>query len=208
MPLAEKKIKIAKILSIIVALSGIAVIFGWILDIRFLKSLSPAWVSMKFVTAISFLLSGVSLFFIARSQEGEFDQAQVALSLTSLILFLLMGVLFFSTVLGAHTGAESLFIEEPPGGVKTVVPGLPSIPTMGNFLLIASAGVLTILGFRKLPLMLKSVGCIIGITGALAILGYMINLPFLYYYLEGVNSAMAAHTAILFVLLGLGFICL
>lgn len=204
----KNRVIISKTISIVVVVCAILVAAGWIFDISALKSIFPFWVTMKFDTAIAFFLSGVTLYFIARDKEGEFDQAQVALSITCLILFLLMGVLFFSAVFKVRTGLENLFIAEDAGGIKTVVPGLPSIPTMGNFLLIASAGILIILNLKHSWIALRAIGFIIGIVGVLAVLGYIINTPLLYYYIKGVNSAMAAHTAILFTLLGLGFICL
>jgi hypothetical protein len=204
----EKKRMIAKAVSLAVGLAGVLVMIGWIFDISILKSISPAWVSMKFDTAITFLLSGITLYFIIRAIEGEVDQAQVALSITTLIIILLMGILFFSAFLGIHTGAESLFIQEAAGAVKTITPGRPSLPTMLNFVLIALAGILTMLNLEKVQLRLKIIGHIVGTIGALAIVGYIINAPLLYYFIEGRNSAMACHTAILFVLTGIGLLCL
>jgi hypothetical protein len=204
----ETKRKIAKILSLIVSLAGIMVIIGWISDISILKSISPAWISMKFDTAITFILSGITLYFIVRAQEGEFDKAQVALSVTSLIIVLIMGTLFFSAVLKIHTGAEDLFIKEAPGTAKTLIPGRPSVPTMLNFILIALAGILTTLNPRRLQPKLAIIGLIVAAIGALAIVGYVIAAPLLYYYIEGINSAIAFHTAVLFVLLGTGLLCL
>ena len=66
-------------LSLVVIIASIMVIIGWIFDISILKSISPTWVSMKFDTAITFLLSGITLYFIIRAIEGEFDKAPVAL---------------------------------------------------------------------------------------------------------------------------------
>ena len=40
----ENKGKIAKGLSLVVIITGILVIIGWILDIGILKSISPVWV--------------------------------------------------------------------------------------------------------------------------------------------------------------------
>jgi len=37
-------------------------------------------------------------------------------------------------------------------------------------------------------------------------LGYIINAPILYYTISGWSTAMALHTAILFVLLGIGLV--
>jgi len=204
----EKKRKIAKVLSLVVIIAGVMVMMGWIFDIGLLKSISPGWVSMKFDTAIAFVLSGISLYFIVRAIEGEFDKAQVVLSVTSLIIILLMGILFFSAILKIHTGTEELFIKETPGTVKTVAPGRPSIPTIINFVLIAFAGIFTMFNPQTLRTQLKIIGLVVGVIGLLAVAGYIINSPALYYYVEGVNSAMACHTAVLFVLLGTGLLCL
>lgn len=204
----EKKRKIAKILSAIVVIAGIAVIIGWIFDIGFIKSITPSWISMKLSTAFTFVLSGITLFFLVRVAEGEFDKAQVVLSITSLVIILLMGTLFFSAILNIPTGAEGLFIKETKVSAKTVVPGRPSIPTMFNFILIATAGILTILNPEKSKLKLKIIGLITAVIGAIAISGYCLNIPLLYYYIERINSAIAFHTAVLFVLLGIGLLCL
>lgn len=204
----EKKRNIAKVLSLAVIIAGIAVITGWVFDIGILKSISPSWISMKFDTAVAFFLSGITLYFIVRATEGELDKAQVVLSITSLIIMLLMGVLFFSAILRVHTGTEDLFIKETPGTVKTVTPGQPSIPTMFNFILIAAAGIFTIFNSEKLLIQMRIIGLAVGIIGALAVFGYVINAPHLYYFMEGLNSAMACHTAVLFVLLGTGLLCL
>ena len=204
----EKKRKTAKVLSLAVIIAGILVISGWIFDISVLKSVSPAWVTMKLTTAIAFFLSGIVLYFIVRSMEGEFEKAHVALSISSLTIILLMGTLFFSALLKIPTGVDDLFIKEPAGAVKTVTPGRPSVPTMLNFMLMASAGIFTMLNPDKLRSKLRIIGLIVGTTGAVAIVGYIINVPLLYYYIEGINSAIAFHTAILFVLLGMGLLCL
>src|SRR4030043_106065 len=88
----EKKRKTDKMLAAVVGIAGVVVMLGWIFDIGVLKSISPHWVSMKFDTAIAFVLSGITLYFIVRAVEGEFDKAQVVLSITSLVIILLMGI--------------------------------------------------------------------------------------------------------------------
>jgi hypothetical protein len=200
--------KLVKTLALIVIAAGLAVMAGWIFDIAFLKCLSPAWVSMKFTTAIAFVMSGVTLYCIVRAREGEFDRAQVVLFITSLTIMLLMGTLFFSALLNMRTGLEDLFVKEAAGMTKTVVPGRPSVPTMFNFILMAVAGMLTMVNIKKLRFALRTIGLVIGSIGLLAVAGYIINAPVLYYYVEGLNSALAFHTAGLFVLLGTGLLCL
>jgi len=197
-----------RLLSFLVVLSGALVIIGWVFNISVLKSISPAWISMKFDTAVVFFLSGIILYFILRAQEGAYDSAQVAIFILSLIISLFMGVLFFSSLFGVNTGLEDLFIKEARVTAKTIFPGRPSVPTMMNFLLIALAGILTLINTRNLRAKLKVIGFLVGLIGLSAICGYILNTPLLYYYIAGVNSAMAAHTAVLFVLLGAGLLCL
>lgn len=207
-PLSKYKLApIVKALSLFVTAAGLAVMAGWIFDICALKSISPNWVSMKFSTAFAFLVSGISLYFLVRAREGEFEKAQVALSITSFILAILMGLFFFSAVFGIETGIETLFVKDP-GDAKTVAPGMPSVPTMINFLLIAVAGILTVVNPAAILPKLKTIGVVVGVIGGLAVAGYVFHAPHLYYYFAGVNSAMALHTALLFVLCGVGLACL
>ena len=162
---------------------------------------------MKFSTAIAFVASGVSLYFIVRAVEGEFEIAQVVLSITSLIISILMGLMFFSGMFGIQTGVENLFVNDP-GSATSVVPGRPSLLTMVDFLLIALAAILTIVNPAAHLPKLKSIGIVVGATGACAVTGYILKTPALYFYIAGASSAMALPTALLFIVMGAGFVCL
>lgn len=203
----KRSIRFAKVISLVVTAAGLAVIAGWIFDIGVLKSISPAWVSMKFSAAIAFVASGATLYFLARALEGAYEKAMVALSITALVIALIMGLLFFSTIFNIPMGLENLFIRET-GAVKSVASGRPAVPTMINFMLMALAAILAILNPVRLGRQLRTIGSIIGFVGIMAVAGYIFNVPLLYYYLAGVSSAMALHTAVLFVLLGTGMLCL
>ena len=206
--LSENKRKITRVLSLIVMVSGVSVILGWILNIEIFKSIHPALGQMDFPTAVSFILSGTILYFISKAVEGEFDKAQVVLSITSLVFTLFIGILFFSAVFNTRNNIEDLFIKILPSISKTAFPDLPSIPVIFNFILIAIAGIITLLNPKKLKSKLKIMGLVVAVIGALAIIGYILDLPSLYYYKEGRNSAIALTTAVLFVLLGTGLLCL
>jgi hypothetical protein len=203
----EEKRTISKALSLIICIAGMTAIAGWIFGIPALTRISPSWITMKFSTAIAFVISGISLHFIAAAQEGDFDASQIVLSVTSLIISILMGLMLFSGIFGVQTGIETLFVNDP-GGINSVAPGRPSAPTMVNFLLMVVAALLTILNPAGLRSKLKTIGIIIGGIGALAIAGYIFNAPMLYYYIADINSAMAMPTALLFVILGAGLVCL
>ncbi len=201
------KRKIAKLLSLLVIAGGILVAAGWLWDIGILTSILPAWRSMRIITALGFILSGATVYFIARALEGEFDKAQVVLCITSFTLVLLMGVSLFSTVFGL-SGVEDLFVRRAPAEGKPVILGRPSMLAIYNFLLTAVAAVMVMWKIRKLQPKLQVIGLMIALIGAIATLGYIINVPVLYHFMQGQGSAMACTTAVLFVLLGSALLCL
>lgn len=199
------KLKFVKFLSIIVAFSGMLVIMGWIFDVGFLKSILPNLVAMKLSTAVCFVSSGLLLYALAKEREGQGSLfAQIFLPATSLLILLLMATFFISVIFGLNaTGIDNIFVQEKAGAVNTFVPGRPSIPTMFNFILIATSGILTLSGSKK---HLFWLGLAVLIVGGVAIAGYVVNQPVLYFLIVGKNTAMALNTAILFALVGVGFI--
>ncbi len=200
------KYTILQLLSIIVGIVGAAVMVGWILDIGLLKSILPIWVTMKFSTALSFFLSGITLFFINRIGEGDLVYAPIVLSGATLCLLLLMATLLISNIFGVYTGVEDLFVRESEGAVRTTIPGRPSVGTMVNFILIGMAGVITLFKIQNLNLVFSIFGWFVISTGCVALLGYTFNVPILYYNVDNWSTAMAVHTAILFVISGIGLV--
>lgn len=193
---------IIRIIAGIVLLSAILVIFGWIFDIAVLKSILPQFVAMKFLTAVSFLFTGIILLGISKS-FGENDFSETIILIISIAIILLMGLILISALLKINLGIENLFIKEASGAVKTTSPGMPSIPTMVNFVLIGIAGLLSF--FSSKSKIINILGMIIGIIGVIAVIGYIINQPYLYYYFPPINTAIALNTSILFVFIGIAF---
>lgn len=201
-----RRYKISEGLAIFVAMIGAIVTAGWIFDIEVLKSILPVWVTMKATTAISFILSGVIVYCIAKSQQKSSSAVSVILPITTMVILILMVTHLSASWLGLRLGLDSLFVRESNGAIMSVIPGRPSVATMIEFILIAIAGVLTMLNPANLKTWLLFLGWIVVFIGAAAVAGYILSLPALYYYIEGISTAMAFHTAILFVLMGLSLI--
>jgi len=199
-----KRIHLPYLLGAIVALTGLTVMAGWFFDVPALKSILPVWVTMKFATAVSFVLSGIVLWSVACELQGKECLAQVLLPVTTLCLFLIMFTMLASSLLGIRTGIENLFVRETASAVKTTIPGRPSIVTMFAFCLVATCGVSVMLKPKNLRSILTVLGAMLAVIGVLGGLGYILNVPELYYSVKGISSAIACHTAILFVLLGIG----
>lgn len=73
---------------------------------------------------------------------------------------------------------------------------------MINFVLISIAGIAAMFRWVQLKLGLLFIGYIVIVIGGIAVLGYVLNWPLLYYAIEGVSTEMACHTALLFVMVG------
>lgn len=201
------KVTIAKLLSIIVTIGGAVVMAGWILEIEVLITILPIWVTMKFSTALSFFVSGIILYFVTDANANDSsDLTHIILSSAVIIILLLMATPLLSTFLNIRTGIEDLFVKEAKDAVQTSTHGRPSIGTMVNFILVALTGIITMYELKNLDRKLFIFGLIITIIGIIAIVGYVFSIPLLYFSFEDYSTAMAIHTAILFIILGIGFL--
>lgn len=180
---------------------------GWIFDIGWLKSIRPDWVTMKFTTAFSFFFSGIVLYFTASLRFGRSSYAFVIMPACLLCISLTMFTLLASTMFDINVGIETLFVTEASGAVETVLPGRPSLAAMLNFMMMVCAGIVAMLNAGHLPRLLFCIGCLVCLIGMIAVAGYIADWPALYYYVEGgISTAMALHSAILFMILGYGLI--
>lgn len=196
--------KFLLIIPIVVSLGGLVVMAGWYMDIDVLKSVVPGFVTMKFTTALSFFFSGLILFFVGRQiSHGDSILNALVLSSSSLIIFLVMLTILVSVFLGVRTGIEDLFVQETTIDELTTVPGRPSTGTMINFILIAVVAMLAALEFPAGGRFIKQIGYVITFISSMSLIGYIFDVPFLYYAVTDLSTAMALHTTILFLLIGL-----
>ncbi|SMH71724.1 ATP-binding protein [Candidatus Nitrosotalea okcheonensis] len=201
------ELMITKILAIIVFGMGIVVTVGWIFDITTLEEVLPHAVNMKFSTSVSFIFSGIILYFIANMQKGKLGASEIAIAASGMVIFLFMGTLLVSNISGVYTGIENLFVKEIHDENTTVL-GRPSIPTMVDFVMIVTAGIFSLSNYTKSKKPLFWIGLSILSSGGLGLIGYATNLPFLYYHIPGWSTGMAIHTSILFILSGIGLMIL
>jgi len=195
-----EKSLLAQVLSLLVMAGGIAVIAGWLFSIPSLTSIFPGWVTMKITTAVSFVFCGLMFFSI--SKKRRWPVLEYAVSQSTLVVLLLMTTMFASLLFGVRTDIENAWVKEAAGAVNTISPGMPALSTIVAFLLICLAGVMDIAVFEGRHKAFGIIGALVAALGGIAIIGYALNIPFLYYQIGGISTAMAAHTAIFFVMLG------
>jgi hypothetical protein len=199
------KLPIVKIISFLVMVGGTMVAIGWFFDIGFLKSILPNATTMKFTVALCFIASGMILYSIAKERGGDSFILQTIAPALVLLILLLMVTSLLSLVFSINTGIDNLFIIEKAGAVKTIASGTPSAAAMVNFILIAISSLFVLADSPKQNMYLILFGGLNVITGTIAIIGYSIGVPILYYYIPNINTALAIPAAILFILTGIGF---
>jgi hypothetical protein len=203
-----ENVRVARGISFLVFSVAFAVMLGWFFDIAVLKSVVPQWVTMKLSTAICLFFSAAILFGAASFVTGGKSLAQVIIALAMLVISLYMGVMVFSAAFGMDVGIERLFVSENADALLTNIPGRPSLATIFQFILLVLIGLCVLFDLEKAGLYVKMLGIAIICIAGIACIGYALGKPFLYYTVPGISTAMAFHTAILFVLLGFGFLTL
>lgn len=198
---------LVRILSSIVIVMGAVVLFGWVLDIPVLKSLSADWVTMKFSTAFSFLMSGLIILLINEFKNNHTELTKIFLPVPMIIVLFFMSTLFVSNITGIPSGVIDLFVEESEA-IKSVAPGVPSFGTIISFLIIVIVSFVWILNTTKYQKYFTIFGCVVLALSIIALSGYALNNSLLYYEIENWSTAMALHTAITFALLGTSMILL
>lgn len=186
------------LVSMLVLVTGGVVLFGWAHELPLLKSLHPAWVSMKPNTAVGFILAGLAMLPLARPAP----RAQ-RLSRLFALLFGLLGLLSLSEYLfDWNPGFDQWLFPEAPGTVGTSHPGRMAPHTAFCFLLLAIGIGLAWEKARRIPLLTSvSLGLLVASLALVDLFCHFIR-PCDVFGLWGL-TVMAVHTALLFALLGL-----
>ncbi|SFM96357.1 Signal transduction histidine kinase [Formivibrio citricus] len=178
---------------------GLLVLLGWVLDNHTLKSVLPGAIEMKANTALSFLLSGISLFLLQHPIPPARQYAGQALALfVGLIGLATAGEQF----LGWQLGIDELLFKELPSAVYTPYPGRMSPWTMGAFSAFGLA--LAAWSWPFLRQTVRLAALLITGIGALSLLGYLWNIGEL--VTDQISTPMAVNTAIGFIFLGVGLL--
>jgi len=192
-PQKSKAVTIISLLSIVI---GIMVIIGWVFNLPGLQAIFPQYVSMKFNTALLFILLGATLL-LTQFPAKKYNTLFIIV-LSSLIAF--AGILSLSQdIFHFNAGIDQLAITDRLAiADKYPFPGRMAANTSACFALFG----LAFLGFctksKSIHTLSQYALHLITAISAVAILGYLYGLS-LFYNLSYVGS-MAIHTAVLFFL--------
>lgn len=192
---------VVRIIAAIILFYSLLVMVGWIFSIDSLIRIGTEGVNMKFATAFTFFMSGISLWQIDLAMTGKKEIPQIVLPAIASIILLIMVAFLAGQLFKIDIGIDKLFLSEKEG---ESLYGMPAIPTMISFVLFGIGSIIALFEAAIFRKMLLGLGIIIFLFGALAAVGYLFNLPVFYYKVADSSVPMAFNTAILFVLLGLG----
>lgn len=174
---------------------GIAVVVGWIVDIPSLKSLHPEFVSMKFNTALAFVLSGGTILLITHKSVSKWKSAISLLSASAILVIAF--VTFIQYPLGISPGIDEIFIMDSPEAIHTYSPGRMALNTSFCFILVGFALLFSL--FKRYSAV-QITALFIFLFCLIQLLGYIFRVPAVYGF--SVFTKMALHTIISFILLG------
>jgi PAS domain S-box-containing protein len=177
-------------------LLGLAVLLGWYTHNSALIQVSPSFVPMQYNTALGFAFSGAGLLAMALSRARWQYLAAVPV--------LLVGVLtLIEYIVEVDLHIDQLFMEHYIG-VKTSHPGRMAPNTALCFSLTALTLLLgaMIRGRQRLLATTGTLGAIVFALGVVAFAGYLTGVETAYGW--GALTKMAVHTAVGFMILGVG----
>src|SRR5487761_2722702 len=109
----------ASLVTIAVALFVLAT---WIFDFAFVKNIFPDYSSMKFNTAVCFILAAIILYLI--SDENPLHQKRKKIAFIFSWVLLVIGLLnLLQYIYGWNLGIDELLWKEGPGANATFIPG-------------------------------------------------------------------------------------
>ncbi len=189
---------ISKAAGILTIAAGCLVIAGWFFNIETFKNILPGTVSMKFNTAVCFILCGIALLLL-NAPVLSANRKKVALVCAGLVMF--TGLLTFSQyIFGFNTGIDELLWKESPGAIGTAFAGRMGIITSIHFILMSF--ILITLWHKKFHWLIQAL-LIVMIPGSLLIiLNHAFGNSFLNAFPNLNNTAV--HTALLFIVLTAG----
>ncbi len=170
------------------------VIIGWFFDIGLFKSILDSYISMKFNTAVCFLITGILLL------KLEKKKVRVAEDFFVLILIVSSVLTLSEYIFNYNLGIDEFLWKEGTGTPNTFFPGRPSAASALNFLFISLLFILIrIKRGYIISFVLFSICCLIGVFSFISYLFGIENMI-------GVGSltTLALHTSILFIVICVG----
>ncbi|MFA4917853.1 MAG: GAF domain-containing protein [Thermodesulfovibrionales bacterium] len=188
--------------SAIAFFAGCLVIIGWMFDLPVLKSVLPGLVTMKANTALCFMLLGISLWLLIPEQSSQ--MVRLIARVFAFAVAIIGALTLSEDILGYDLGIDQLLFYEPSSVVGTSHPGRMAPNTALNFTMLSIALFLMDKKMKHVYHIVQFLALGTTLVGLLSLIGYSYGVRALYGI--GYYTQMALHTAIIFILFGLGIL--
>lgn len=185
----------ARFLSSIAIIVGGVVVAGWMGDIEILKSVLPHLVAMKANTALTIMLSGISLWILGVDMAKSWKSVLPAA--LAIAIFLVGSLSILEYVLKKDFGIDQLLFTESTGALETSFPGRMAPTTALCFVLTALA---ILADLRKLTAIARILMSVMVTVSLFSFVGYLINESSLTHPVP--FTPMALNTSMAFLCLG------
>lgn len=171
-------ISLSRVFSLLVGLTGCAVILGWVFEIHFLKNVLPGFVSMKVNAAFSFILVSISL--LLQEDSPTRNCIHIYLGKLLAIIVFLIGLLTFSEhVFQFNLHIDQILLKQENDFISHYPPGRMAPITAIAFMLTGLS--LTLIDIKNCLAILQSVAFFIGMLGLFILIGITFHLYSPYY---------------------------
>jgi PAS domain S-box-containing protein len=194
--------KYSRISGVISCLTGLTVLLGWLFDIPLLKSINPAYVSMKANVAVAFILAGICLLLFHSPRQSFFNRSVFSLGaslITAAGIFTLLE--YFSSW---NFGVDEFLFNEPVGAVGTYYPGRMAFNTSLCFLHIGASLFLMRLKSDISIVLYQLLNVVVFLIAIIAVIGYIYDIKEFYGYVH--LTQMAVHSAVVLLILASGIL--
>jgi PAS domain S-box-containing protein len=192
---------------VVVALTGLVAILGWLLNIPVLKSVLPGLPTMKVNTALNFVLGGTTLWlwhWQSAIKQGCLRKRVRFLGFSFSLLIILIALLtLIQYVFPINLGIDELFLRQPEPIGSDAMPGRMA-PNTALALLLTGAALLG-LQQKSRNLVIQALAAGSWFIGFLGLIGFFYGS--VHFYTVGSLTGMAIHIAIALLLLNTGILC-
>ncbi len=184
---------------------GVLALFGWQFDIELLKTGLPGNpTTMKANTAFCFVLSGISL---ALSQKERLPRRgyRLALGLAGLVVAV-GGLTLLEYIFYWNLGIDELLFHDTAARSTSIYPGRMSESTAFNFVLAGTALLSAGENTHRSQWRAQIFSLLMMFTASMPLMGYFFGGNFFYQLVIPASTTVAWHTAVTFVVLGIGIL--
>ncbi|MEQ6917142.1 sensor domain-containing protein [Halomonas aquatica] len=194
--------KIGRHLGWVIMAVGILVLMSWWLDIEVGKSVFLGFASMKFNTALCFVVSGWLLY--RQLPRDHISPGSPASRLGAASIIAVSSLTLVEYASGWNLGIDNLMVLDTDTD-PAEFPGRMSIVTATCFLLTGLALFAATLQSLRCLILCQALALLVVFTGFTALTGYLYGVEQFRLF---AFSTLALHTSVLFVLLGAGLLCI